>query len=123
MHWIAPSEKEDATPPLERKLWDATEQARRMNCELWNPSCDVQLVRRSSFVIQHCPDQHDATGRFNFVAATATLVSAKTTPAKPDRRSVGEADLHHVWIQLFHSVLNEEGRAVDMKSSRKWRQP
>lgn len=37
--------------------------------------------------------------------------SAKTTVAKPDRRSVDETEFRYLWIQLFHSVLNENGRA------------
>jgi hypothetical protein len=43
--------------------------------------------------------------------ATATRASAKTTPAKLVRRSVGEIELHYLWIQLFHSAFNEKGRA------------
>ena len=39
-------------------------------------------------------DPHDATGRFDFVLATATCASAKSKLTKPDRRSVGEAELH-----------------------------
>ncbi len=54
---------------------------------------------------------HDATGRFDFVLSTGTRASAKTTLAKPDRRSIGETELHYLWIQLFHSALNEKGRA------------
>jgi len=36
---------------------------------------------------------------------------AKNKPAKPDRRSVGETELHYLWIQLFYSALNAKGRA------------
>ena len=43
--------------------------------------------------------------------ATATRASAKTKLAKPDRRSVGETELHYLWIQFFHSALNEKGCA------------
>ncbi len=43
--------------------------------------------------------------------ATATRASAKPKLAKPYRRSVGETELHYLWIQLFHSALNEKGRA------------
>jgi type I restriction enzyme M protein len=43
--------------------------------------------------------------------ATATRASAKTQPAKPDRRSVGETELHYLWIQLFHSALNAKSPA------------
>ena len=42
---------------------------------------------------------------------TATRASAKTKLAKPDRRSVGETELHYLWIQLFHSALSEKVRA------------
>jgi hypothetical protein len=51
-------------------------------------------------------------GRFDFVLATTTRTSAKTPLAKPDRRSVGETELHYFWIQLFHSLLNDKGRAA-----------
>ena len=37
--------------------------------------------------------------------ATATRASAKTKLAKPNRRSVGETELHYLWIQLFHPAL------------------
>jgi hypothetical protein len=110
-----------------------------------NLSFGLPQVRHSKFVIRHCPDPHDATGRFDFVLAnppfnvnavdkerlkdmagpgrrfpfglprtdnaTATRASAKTIPAKPDRRSVGETELHCLLIQLFHTALNEKGRA------------
>ena len=35
----------------------------------------------------------------------------KNKPAKPDLRSVGETELHYLWIQLFPSALNEKGHA------------
>ena len=110
-----------------------------------NSSFGLRHVRHSKFVIRHCPDPHDATGRFDFVLAnppfnvnavdkerlkdmvgpgrrfpfglprtdnaTATRASAKPKLAKPDRRSVGETELHYLWIQLFYSALNEKGRA------------
>ena len=43
--------------------------------------------------------------------ATTTLACAKTTLAKPDRKSVGATKPHYLWIQLFHSALNEKSRA------------
>jgi hypothetical protein len=36
---------------------------------------------------------------------TATRASAKIKLAKPDRRSVGETELHYLWIQLIYSAL------------------
>jgi hypothetical protein len=58
-------------------------------------------------------DQVGSNRRFAFALprtdnATATRPSAKTTLAKPDRRSVGETEVHYLWLQLFHSALNEE---------------
>ncbi len=61
-------------------------------------------------------DQVGLNRRFAFCLprtdnATATRASAKSKRAKPDRRSVGETELHYLWIQIFHSALNEKGRA------------
>jgi len=57
------------------------------------------------------PGRHFPFGLPRTDNATATRASAKTQLAKPDRRSVGETELHSLWIQLFHSALNEKGRA------------
>ena len=37
--------------------------------------------------------------------ATSTHASARIQLAKPDRRSVGETELHYLWTQLFYSAL------------------
>jgi hypothetical protein len=50
------------------------------------------------------PDRRFPFGLPRTDTATATRASAKTTLAKPDRRSVGETELHHFRIQLFHSA-------------------
>ena len=34
-----------------------------------NSPFGLRQVRHSNFVIRHCPDPHDATGRFDFVLA------------------------------------------------------
>ena len=57
------------------------------------------------------PDRRFPFGLPRTDNATATRASAKPELAKPDRRSVGETELHYLWIQLFHSALNEKGRA------------
>ncbi len=43
--------------------------------------------------------------------AAATRASAENNLVKPDRRSVGETELHYLWIHLFRSALNENGSA------------
>ena len=46
------------------------------------------------FVSDHKKNASSELGCFDFVLATATRASAKLKLAKPDRRSVGEAELH-----------------------------
>ena len=58
-----------------------------------NSTFGLPQVRHSKFVIRHCPDPHDATGRFDFVLAnppfnvntvdTVMRVSARRQPAGP----------------------------------------
>ncbi len=73
-------------------------------------------IKHGGNINSYDDDPHDATGRFPFGLprtdnATATCGIAKTQLTKPDRRSFGETELHYLWIQLFHSALNEKGRA------------
>jgi len=70
MIWIAPSEKDTATATLEKRLWDAADQFRPKKCEVRSPSCEVQSIRHSSFVIRNFPrlsihgvEKTDETGR------------------------------------------------------------
>ena len=80
----------------------------RFDFVLANPPFNVNAVDK-----ERLKDQVGSNRRFAFALprtdnATATRPSAKTTLAKPDRRSVGETEVHYLWLQLFHSALNEE---------------
>ncbi len=111
MFWIAPSEKDTHNAALEKRLWDAAEQAvpaphfaetdfngggplgllgliflrfaegrftaqraklekasasTRSKCEVRSPSCEVHLVRHSSFDIRHWP-RLPAEARFDYL--------------------------------------------------------
>jgi type I restriction enzyme M protein len=137
MIWIAPSEKDTDNAALEKRLWDAADPhdaTGRFDFVLANPPFNLNAVdtamrasarRHSEGTPQDLParqdherlkDQVGSNRRFAFGMprtdnATATRASAKTTLAKPHRRSVGETELHYLWIQLFFSALNEKGRA------------
>ena len=65
MIWIAPSEQDTDNAALEKRLWDAGR-----ICEVRSPSCEVQSIRHSTFVIRHLPrlslhgvEKTDETGR------------------------------------------------------------
>jgi hypothetical protein len=62
MLWISPSQKDTAIVALEKRLWGAAEQA-----------VPAPNDAESEFVIRHCPDPHDATGRFGFVLANPSF--------------------------------------------------
>ena len=88
-----------------------------------NSPFGLPKVRHSKFVIRHCPDPHDATGRFDFVLANPPFnvnavdaANCEVRSLKCEGRSVRQStfDIRHsrrLWIQLFHSALNEKGRA------------
>ena len=88
-----------------------------------NSQFGLRHVRHSNFVIRHCPAPHDATGRFDFVLANPPFnvnavdaANCEVRSLKCEGRSVRQStfDIRHsrrLWIQLFHSALNEKGRA------------
>ncbi len=86
-----------------------------------NSSFGLPQVRHSNFVIRHCPAPHDATGRFDFVLANPPFnVNAVDKERLKDMVGPGRRfpfgqprtdNANYLWIQLFHSALNEKGRA------------
>jgi len=91
MIWIAPSEKDTAAATVEQRLWDAANQFRATS--------GLKSQENSAPVL----------GLPRTDNANATRASAKSKLPKSDRRSVGESELHYLWIQLFPSALNEKG--------------
>ena len=52
-----------------------------------NSPFGLRHVRHSKFVIRHCPDPHDATGRFDFVLANPPFnVNAVDTAMRASAR-------------------------------------
>jgi len=58
MHWIAPTENDNATETLEKRLWDAADQFRE-NSELKAQEYSGPILGSSSFALRKC-----ATERF-----------------------------------------------------------
>ena len=57
-----------------------------------NSSFGLPQVRHSNFVIRHCPDPHDATGRFDFVLANPPFnVNAVDTAMRGRRNHESES--------------------------------
>ena len=130
MNWIAPSEEDTHNAALEKRLWDAAEQAvpaphfaetdfngggplgllgliflrfaegrftaqraklekasasTRSKCEVRSPSCEVHLVRHSSFDIRHWP-RLPAEARFDYLLnlPEAENIGAKVNAAMRD---------------------------------------
>jgi len=108
MHWIAPSERDTDNAAFEKLLWDAVG---RFGFVLANPPFNANGVDKERLRDMVGPGRRFPFGLPRTDNPTATRVSAKTKLAKPDRRSVGETELLYLWIQLFHSALNEKGRA------------
>ena len=83
----------------------------RFDFVLANPPFNVNAVDKERLKDMVGPGRRFPFGLPRTDNATATRASAKTKPTKPDRRSVGETELHYLWIQLCHSAQYEKGRA------------
>ncbi len=83
----------------------------RFNFVLANPPFNVNAVDKELLRDMVGPGRRFPFGLPRTDNATATRGSAKTKPAKPDRRSGGETELHYLWIQLLYSALNGKDRA------------
>ena len=84
---------------------DPHDAAGRFDFVLANPPFNVNAVDKERLKDMVGPGRRFPFGLPRTDNTTATRASAKTKLAKPDRRSVGETELHYLWIQLFHSSL------------------
>ena len=78
---------------------DATD---RFDFVLANPPFNVNAVDKERLKDMVGPGRRFPFGLPRTDNATATRVRAKPKLAKPDRRSVGETELHYLWIQTVN---------------------
>jgi type I restriction-modification system DNA methylase subunit len=119
MQWIAPSQKDTTTDTPEKRLWDAADPF-RANSGL-KPQEYSAPVRHGGKVNSYYDDPHDATGRFELILANPPFnVNAVSKEQLKDSVGPGRRlpfglprtdNANCLWIQLFHSALNEKGRA------------
>jgi type I restriction-modification system DNA methylase subunit len=105
MIWIAPSEKDTANDALEKRLWAAADQfcanSGLSAAQYSQPVLGLIFLR---FAAQRARlEKTSASSRRGSRVDESVGYHANSKPnlAKPDRRSVGETELHYLWIQLF----------------------